>query len=348
MKLDMNPFPMDMINFEEKKILVRTSQATTTRGKNVIISDEQRSRMLKPRWPEMDVWKANEYRKSQPERRPTSSFLAEKYVRMQQRYGSNGPQKYKRRRAPEGDRRDWPRQDPRSRGHTKGSYAGTDCRGTWAENEVGNRSGGSRQPQRRNNSGRLGTMPGDGRRLGHRGARMHAANSSGEDINQSAAMTHSCLTEQKRRRLMSAAGREIVGPGYSVLPVIHSRVERDQQALKRDDQSSESAQRADCTMAEVGGETSFTETLGSLIPPRASTGEAIGTPESVVRRMPAPRWCPPGLSKTQRRRLQKLWKREIKQGKAETARDAWFNEARSMKLPKKTWREKRLAREEWQ
>jgi hypothetical protein len=177
---------------------------------------------------------------------------------------------------------------------------------------------------------------------------MHAANSSGEDINQSAAMTHSCLTEQKRRRLMSAAGREIVGPGYSVLPVIHSRVERDQQALKRDDQSSESAQRADCTMAEVGGETSFTETLGSLIPPRASTGEAIGTPESVVRRMPAPRWCPPGLSKTQRRRLQKLWKREIKQGKAETARDAWFNEARSMKLPKKTWREKRLAREEWQ
>jgi hypothetical protein len=29
MQLDVNPFPMDMINFEEKRVPVRTDQAST-------------------------------------------------------------------------------------------------------------------------------------------------------------------------------------------------------------------------------------------------------------------------------------------------------------------------------
>jgi hypothetical protein len=49
MKLDANPFPVVMINFEEKKILVHTSQAATTKGKNIIVSDEARARMIKLR-----------------------------------------------------------------------------------------------------------------------------------------------------------------------------------------------------------------------------------------------------------------------------------------------------------
>jgi hypothetical protein len=32
-KLDANQFPTDMINFEEKRVLVHTSQAATTKGK---------------------------------------------------------------------------------------------------------------------------------------------------------------------------------------------------------------------------------------------------------------------------------------------------------------------------
>jgi hypothetical protein len=36
----------------------------------------------------------------------------------------------------------------------------------------------------------------------------------------------------------------------------------------------------------------------------------------------------------------------MEQGRAEAAHDAWFDEARLMKLPKKCWREKWLAREE--
>jgi hypothetical protein len=45
LKLDANPFLVVMINFEEKKILVHTSQGATTKGKNVIVSDEARARM---------------------------------------------------------------------------------------------------------------------------------------------------------------------------------------------------------------------------------------------------------------------------------------------------------------
>jgi hypothetical protein len=37
MKLDENPFPVDMINFEENKIFVWTSQASTTKGKRYCV-----------------------------------------------------------------------------------------------------------------------------------------------------------------------------------------------------------------------------------------------------------------------------------------------------------------------
>jgi hypothetical protein len=33
MKLDVDPFPVDMINFEERRVLVRTDQVATTKGK---------------------------------------------------------------------------------------------------------------------------------------------------------------------------------------------------------------------------------------------------------------------------------------------------------------------------
>jgi hypothetical protein len=47
MKLDVNPFPVDAIDFEEKKVLVWTNQAATTIGKNIVVSDDLRVRMLK-------------------------------------------------------------------------------------------------------------------------------------------------------------------------------------------------------------------------------------------------------------------------------------------------------------
>jgi hypothetical protein len=53
MKLDTNLLPLSMVELEHKKILVRTDQAETTKGKNVVISNDLRNRMIKPHNPEI-------------------------------------------------------------------------------------------------------------------------------------------------------------------------------------------------------------------------------------------------------------------------------------------------------
>jgi hypothetical protein len=85
MKLDTDPFlvNVNLINFEEKMVLVRTRQADTTRGKNVIVSDDPRARMVKPQSLEFSVWKVNHRRWTGPKVKPTSSMLLEKYVQQQ-------------------------------------------------------------------------------------------------------------------------------------------------------------------------------------------------------------------------------------------------------------------------
>jgi hypothetical protein len=59
MKLDMDPFPIGMVEIEHKKILVRTDQAETTKGNNVVIFDDLRNRIIKPHNSEIGVWKEN-------------------------------------------------------------------------------------------------------------------------------------------------------------------------------------------------------------------------------------------------------------------------------------------------
>jgi hypothetical protein len=54
---------------------------------------------------------------------------------------------------------------------------------------------------------------------------------------------------------------------------------------------------------------------------------------------PAPQWCPRGISKTQKHRLQKMCQRELADKKEEEERDYWFNRLRPMTKPKQTWQE---------
>jgi hypothetical protein len=61
---------------------------------------------------------------------------------------------------------------------------------------------------------------------------------------------------------------------------------------------------------------------------------------------PAPKWCPKGLSKTHRHRLQKMRQREIAEKREEDDHDRWFNQAHPMVVVTQTWREKHLAKEE--
>jgi hypothetical protein len=106
MKLDVDPFlvNVNMINFEEKKILVRASQAGIIRGKNFITSDEPRRKMITPRHPELGVWKVNHRRWLGPIVKPTSEMLLEQYARWRWESVFQGLGSFKRSRSPEQDR----------------------------------------------------------------------------------------------------------------------------------------------------------------------------------------------------------------------------------------------------
>jgi hypothetical protein len=62
MKLDKDPFPtnMNMVELEGKKVLVRPSQAESTKGKEVIIGEERLLRLIKPKTLKNGQWQKNE------------------------------------------------------------------------------------------------------------------------------------------------------------------------------------------------------------------------------------------------------------------------------------------------
>jgi hypothetical protein len=51
MKLDKDSFPtnMNMVELDEKKVLVQPSQAESTKGNDVIIGEERPPKMIKPK-----------------------------------------------------------------------------------------------------------------------------------------------------------------------------------------------------------------------------------------------------------------------------------------------------------
>jgi hypothetical protein len=51
----------------------------------------------------------------------------------------------------------------------------------------------------------------------------------------------------------------------------------------------------------------------------------------------APQWCPRGITKTQKCRMQKLHQRELAEKKEEEERDYWFNRLQPMTKSKQTW-----------
>jgi hypothetical protein len=59
MKLDPDLFLVSMVELMDKKVLLHTDQAETTKGKNVLISNELRNQMNKSLNPEIRVWKEN-------------------------------------------------------------------------------------------------------------------------------------------------------------------------------------------------------------------------------------------------------------------------------------------------
>jgi hypothetical protein len=79
-KVDINPFPIDAIDFEKKKILIRSDQAESTKGKNVAIDDNAAPRMIKPKNTEVEAGKVKGKNNQVPKPKPTVSMLLKKYT----------------------------------------------------------------------------------------------------------------------------------------------------------------------------------------------------------------------------------------------------------------------------
>jgi hypothetical protein len=79
MKLDTDPFPEGMVELEHNKILVHVDQTETTKGKNMIVSDDLHNQMIKPHNPEIGMGKGNMQGKLTKRVKPTSAMVIEKY-----------------------------------------------------------------------------------------------------------------------------------------------------------------------------------------------------------------------------------------------------------------------------
>jgi hypothetical protein len=81
MKLDKDLFSanMNMVKLDGKKVLIRLSQVESTKGKDVIIGEEQPSRMIKPKSLKGGKWQKNEGGKPQQCPKATFDILMVKY-----------------------------------------------------------------------------------------------------------------------------------------------------------------------------------------------------------------------------------------------------------------------------
>jgi hypothetical protein len=81
MKLDKDLFPANMntIKLDGKKVLIRSSQAESTKGKEVVIGEERQPRIIRPKNSEIARWKKNKRSKPQSHPKATFNILMAKY-----------------------------------------------------------------------------------------------------------------------------------------------------------------------------------------------------------------------------------------------------------------------------
>jgi hypothetical protein len=143
-------------------------------------------------------------------------------------------------------------------------------------------------------------------------------------------------------------GREIVGPGYSEAPStggVEASKGRHEPRMKVTRGVAYPTRIMGNRFGGQSGEgrhSSMDHLHGTV----AEDSTEAGSRRARSVKAPKPWWCPTELSKIKHRRLQKLRKKEMEAKKAEDVHDEWFNRAWPMTSLKKTWRERRLAREE--
>jgi hypothetical protein len=144
--------------------------------------------------------------------------------------------------------------------------------------------------------------------------------------------------------VMTTEGHEVVGPGYTILPgIVGPRTVKGGEVSANGSGSKQICPGTACKVGRASGGRNLvrgSENVGSL------RGGQVNDVVARMKRRPAPRWCLSSISKTQRRRLQKLHQRELAEKREEEEHDRWFHHALPMMKVKRTWWEKWLAREE--
>lgn len=139
--------------------------------------------------------------------------------------------------------------------------------------------------------------------------------------------------EGKRMHLLSEVGWEIVGPGYSEEPRVNFGATQVDYSTGQESKVTRGAS-SQVESIEENGNVGVDSMVSSKVDMRLShnTVDEGKQSRTVVkaRKVPEPRWCPAGLTKTQRRRLLKLHKKQIDEEKRKKACDEWFNRARPM------------------
>jgi hypothetical protein len=157
------------------------------------------------------------------------------------------------------------------------------------------------------------------------------------------------MARSKWSQMIWNSGREIVRPEYTAKPNVVGKAMLDKTGQKQSEQHHMepeikvlNAQTMETLHQQGPGEGSSSQNQSKST--KACDGaDAKTTPLGTK---PLPRWCPTGLIKTQMRRVQKLWAREIAEKRREEERDRWFNQERRLVATKKTWKEKCIEREE--
>jgi hypothetical protein len=85
-------------------------------------------------------------------------------------------------------------------------------------------------------------------------------------------------------------------------------------------------------------------TAGTQYRSRNSVGNKIKS--VALGTKPGPRWCPAGITPTQKRWLQRLRASEIREEVADRNDDVWFNKHMRVVPPKMTWKKKGIVTEE--
>jgi hypothetical protein len=69
-----SPYSPNVINLDNKKILIRSDQTESTIGKIVVLDDSAPLRMINPKNAEVEVWKVNEKNNQTPRPKPIVSM----------------------------------------------------------------------------------------------------------------------------------------------------------------------------------------------------------------------------------------------------------------------------------